>query len=109
VGSDLGLGVVGAGAREDGRLYPVALLVSGVPRIASASSVDPDPVLPASAGLERPSKAGSLDPAWRPLRSWRSPVTPGRRAGPVRLKPGSPPFSAPPCPSACWRSRESRY
>ena len=55
--------------------------------IASASSVDPDPVLSFLVDPETV-EDWSLDPACRTLRSEDRPIAPGRRAGPVRLMSG---------------------
>ena len=55
--------------------------------IASASSLDPDPVLLFVVDPETV-EDWSLDPACRTLRSEDRPIAPGRRAGPVRLMSG---------------------
>jgi hypothetical protein len=84
----------------DGRLYPVALLVSGVPR--SRASRRPSIPIRFPPGFLRPEPLKSplgLDPVSRPLRS-KPPVRSIREPGRSALIPGSPRFSAPPCPSA---------
>ena len=68
-------------------------------RSSLASSIDPDPV-PSGLLRPKPSKGPlGLDPVPRPSGS-KPPGAFDQRAGPVRLIPGSPRFSAPPCPSA---------
>ena len=95
---DPGLGISGANP-DDGQLYPLALLVSGVPQVWPAPSFDPDPVLRERV-RPRPSSFGSLDPAFRCVWSEDHPKRRVREPGRFALSPGSPRFSAPPCPSA---------
>ena len=80
----------------DGRLYPVALLASGVPRGRAPRR----PLIlirfPRDLPGPKPSKSPlGLDPAPRSLRSENPPVASGQRAGPVRFEPRvSPDFRA---------------
>lgn len=80
---------------DDGRLYPVALLVSGVPR--GRAPRRPSIPIRFPRGFLRPKPLKSplgLDPVSRPLRS-KPPGAFDQRAGPVRFEPRvSPVFRA---------------
>ena len=80
----------------DGRLYPVALLVSGVPRGRAPRRPSIPIRFPGGLPGPKPSKSPlGLDPAPRSLRSENPPVASGQRAGPVRFEPRvSPDFRA---------------
>jgi hypothetical protein len=67
--SDPGFGISEA-SLDDGQLYLLALLVSGVPQVWPAPSFDPDPVPFRFRLRPKPSTSPwGLDPAFRPLRS----------------------------------------